>query len=1500
MKGRNWIGAGVILACLLVALPAAAADGRALWAKTYGVATADTGDLLKDNGDGTFFITGNTKSTTGTGQDALLMKVDGSGNILWQKTYGSAGDDYAGIGATPDGGFVVEFFHILTATSPLTLMKLDGNGDITWQKTYGTQTETYSMTQFLPGGGFLLSGSTVSYFPTPQGTVRLMKLDASGNIVWQKNYSSPTMLLQGALANMLDGGGYAIDLTGVDLTSQTTKNLLVKLDANGAITGQRSYTVPSGMVYLFSFPVADGGYLLEGSFNPDPEGEGTTDILLAKTNGAGDITWQRTYGGPKDDSAFLLPVSGGFLLSGGTQSFSAGGNQNALLAKLDASGDVLWAKTYGGTQDDHLGAMADSTGGYLLQGETLSYATVRTTNEDFWAVKVNESGDIQWQRAYGGNNDDVGSLHRLSDGGFLMTGDTKSVGAGDYDIWIWKLDSQGQLGFACPLLHDTTTTATPVTLTVGTGTLVAGTSDVVATNTSYTSGSGAYTHYTPSLSPRDACSGTQSLAAGASANPTSGVAPLVVNFTGSATGGTPAYTFSWTFGDGGNSAQQNPSHTYSNPGSYNATLTVTDAVQATATASVTVTVTGSGCTLTCDAAVPSAGVMNLPVSFTSNSTATGCIGTPVFAWTFGDGQTSSSQNPSHTYTTAGTFSWHLTVTVQGQTCTDGGAITISGGGGICTVDCTATVPQAGYKDTDVAFSASASTSGCGAFPVTFWLWTFGDGSQAVEQNPTHAYAATGTYTWTMTATVLPDGVVCYRYGTIKISQEGDCTLVCEASATPSSGAPPLAVQFAASATATNCAGQIHYLWTFGDQSTPSASQNPSHTYTEAGLYTWTMTAQAGDQVCIKYGTVVVSAGGDLCHLACWASANPDTGGSPLTVNFAVTPASSGSCEGPVRHVWTFGDQTPPSTEQYPNHLYSAEGTYVWNVLVNRGSAICTHTGTVTVYDNACGFRCSASAEPSTGPAPLNVVFEGISVADNCAGSPMYLWAFGDGGASTQPNTEHTYASPGTYLWSYTSSIDGLLCSHTGMVIVAAGGTCSLDCTATVPASGTAGAPVAFAATSLPSNCTGAVTYLWNFGDGQTSASQNPSHIYAQEGTYSWTMTASVNGVTCLRSGTIAISGTPCEVTCNTIVGDGDVGVPVQFQVTYNSDSCAGPTTFLWHFGDGASSAEQNPTHTYASPGLFNWDVTVTADGVTCSRDGQTTISGGGNCVSDNSFPDWKAEYWNNTDLAGTPVLVKNEPGMDISHDWVEESPYPGCVNPDEFSVRWTRDLPFTARAATRFRMGSDDGSRLFVDGSPDLFSGTLWGIHGYEVRDIYLPLTTGTHRVVMEFFEGAIYAHALLQMTPEAAPCSFTCAASATPVDTPAPNSAQFSGSVGSYTCVEEPWYHWQFGDGGFSDEINPVHTFPSPGSYTWSLVVTGELVVCYKTGTVTVGGGGGKPGDCNGDGTVSIGEVQKAINMFLGIQAIDCGVDCNSNGTVSIGEVQKVINAFLGISSTC
>jgi len=299
------------------------------------------------------------------------------------------------------------------------------------------------------------------------------------------------------------------------------------------------------------------------------------------------------------------------------------------------------------------------------------------------------------------------------------------------------------------------------------------------------------------------------------ATPTSGCAPLDVDFTDTSTGSPTSY--SWDFGDGGTSTEPNPSHTYVAPGNYTATLTVTNDCGQDTTIQTGLIVVG-GKPSASFTAEPTAGCAPLEVDFTDTST-----GSPTsYAWDFGDGATSTEPNPSHTYVAPGNYSATLIVTNDCGQDVDTQLISV---GGPPEASFTAT-PTSGCAPIEVDFTDTSTGS------PTAYDWDFGDGATSTEPNPSHTYMAPGNYTATLTVTNDCGQDTTIQTGLIVVGGETSASFT----ATPTSGVAPLLVQF----TDTSTGGPTSRSWDFGDGGS-STSPNPAYTYTSAGTYTVTLT-----------------------------------------------------------------------------------------------------------------------------------------------------------------------------------------------------------------------------------------------------------------------------------------------------------------------------------------------------------------------------------------------------------------------------------------------------------------------------------------------------------------------------------------------------------------------------------------------------------------------------------------------------------------------------------
>ncbi|NQS98453.1 MAG: T9SS type A sorting domain-containing protein [candidate division Zixibacteria bacterium] len=185
----------------------------------------------------------------------------------------------------------------------------------------------------------------------------------------------------------------------------------------------------------------DGGYILAGCTKS--YGAGNYDFYLVKTNAAGDTLWARACGGSTIDWARSVQqtTDGGYILAGYTQSYGAG-SKDFYLVKTNSAGDTLWTRTYGGSGDDQGYSVQQTTdGGYILSGATMSYGA---GSKDCYLIKTDSAGDTLWTRTYGGNHIECArSIQQTTDGGYIVAGYTGSYGAGAYDVYLIKTDSNG-------------------------------------------------------------------------------------------------------------------------------------------------------------------------------------------------------------------------------------------------------------------------------------------------------------------------------------------------------------------------------------------------------------------------------------------------------------------------------------------------------------------------------------------------------------------------------------------------------------------------------------------------------------------------------------------------------------------------------------------------------------------------------------------------------------------------------------------------------------------------------------------------------------------------------------------------------------------------------------------------------------------------------------------------------------------------------------------------
>ena len=673
--------------------------------------------------------------------------------------------------------------------------------------------------------------------------------------------------------------------------------------------------------------------------------------------------------------------------------------------------------------------------------------------------------------------------------------------------------------------------------------------------------------------------------ASAGANQTAGegsAVPFTGTFTDADAGDT--HTFLWDFGDGTTATTQNATHTYAdNPTApataYTATFTITDA--SGASGSDTASITVNNVIPVANGTFPSAGNEGSALTFTSSPTDAGTADTFTYSWSFGDGATSTTQNPAHVYADDGSFTVTLTVTDDdgGASTPDTGTVVVANANPVVT----ATIPATGTENVLLNFTGSFSDAGS-ADTHTF-VWDFGDGTTDTSTlTPTHTYTAPGTFTTTLTVTD-DDGGTGTSGGSVVV---GNAAPVANAGAnqTGNEGSP---ITF--TGTFTDGGTGHTFLWDFGDGTT-ATTQNATHTYADnptapATAYTATFTitdasgASGSDTASITVNNVIPVANGTF----------PSAGNEGSALTFTSSPTDAGTAD-TFTYSWSFGDGAT-STSQNPAHVYADDGSFTVTLTVtdDDGGASTPDTGTVVVAN--ANPVVSAGTAPTGGEnTPLS--FSGSFTDAGSADTHTFVWDFGDGTTDTSTLTPtHTYTAPGTFTTTLTvTDDDGGVGSDSISTVVG-------NVAPVVAIQSTTSTPEGVFASFVGSFTDGGTghTFVWDFGDGATdTTSLTPSHIYADDGTFTITLTVTdPGGLSTSATETQAVTNLNPSVNAG-VAPTGPEATPLSFSGTFTDAGTADTHTFVWDFGDGSTdSTTLTPTHTYSAPGIFTVTLTVTDD-----------------------------------------------------------------------------------------------------------------------------------------------------------------------------------------------------------------------------------------------------------------------------------------------------------------
>jgi len=416
-----------------------------VWDKTFGGTGEDTPGFksIVPTSEGGFILGGSSNSNQGGdksdnskgGTDYWVIKIDGEGNKIWDKTFGGNMDDYLQcVSQTTDNGYLLTGFSISNASDDKSedrkgsydywIVKIDLNGNKVWDKSFGgNRTNDLVSTIPISNGGFLLAGYSNSD----------KSIDKSGESKGKADY------------------------------------WIIKIDSNGNKVWDKSFGGESDDFLYSCIPTSDGGYLLAGysasskSEDKSEDSKGLLDYWIVKIDTNGNKIWDKTLGGNKDEELWTIIATqeGGVLLGGTSESDKSGdksednkGIIDYWIVKIDSIGNKLWDKSFGGSRINRLRAMSTTVKNEILlagySNSSISEDKSENSNgkDDYWIIRIDTDGNKLWDKSYGGNQDDgVIDIFAISADSYILAGSSNSPLGGDKsedskggtDWWIIKI-----------------------------------------------------------------------------------------------------------------------------------------------------------------------------------------------------------------------------------------------------------------------------------------------------------------------------------------------------------------------------------------------------------------------------------------------------------------------------------------------------------------------------------------------------------------------------------------------------------------------------------------------------------------------------------------------------------------------------------------------------------------------------------------------------------------------------------------------------------------------------------------------------------------------------------------------------------------------------------------------------------------------------------------------------------------------------------------------------
>jgi gliding motility-associated-like protein len=871
----------------------------------------------------------------------------------------------------------------------------------------------------------------------------------------------------------------------------------------------------------------------------------------------------------------------------------------------------------------------------------------------------------------------------------------------------------------------------------------------------------------------------------------------------------------WDFGDGGSATTINASHAYVAAGSYQVKMR---ANFGTCIDSITKSITISSKPVTGFTTPGATDACATPATVSFNNTTTGATG---YKWLFGDGDSATVQQPSHSYQRQGYF--HVTlISFNANGCSDTLVKNNFVHIGPAKITGITNLPYAGC----IPFTTGMATLTDGSQTITSWLWDFGDGITSTEASPLHQYTTAGTYT---VSVIIKTSSGCTDTFTLQKAMTLSSRPKADFSAFPLSVCGSRLIQFTdASTDATT------WLWNFGDNTT-STLQHPMHGYKDTGFYTITLIVTNNFCADTLRKTNYVHVDAPIARFAPSLQCS-----QPYVRSFTDRSIAAASWQ------WDFGDgQT--DVVRNPTHTYSAPGSYIVQLIVTNNTCNDTARTTITITDDHPSFTYTPVA-----PYCRQQHIQFTATQYTAAYTSSFNWDYGDGissGFGTNASATHAYAQAGNYIVTLSiRDINGCIITAQQTASFAIFGP-AVAFSNPVGACLKDGGTITFTDQTVPDGKNALTQWRWDFGDGQvTDFTAAPfTHSYTKAGLYLVKLV--VTDASGCRDSLVKSQA----VTIADPVADFSLSDSVRCAantVSFNNASQGLSLSYHWYFGDGQESTQANPAHAYVNQGQYSVALAVTDRlGCTDSIYKQNSLNVSNpvasfnlldtfvNCPPliarpQNTSQYFTAVFWNFDD--GTTSVLPN-----AEHAYTQ-----GGIFQLTLIAKGYGNCADTAR------------KQVIIKGP----SGTIQFTPPFSCNPApvaFKATTKNTQTIIWDFSDGTLLAtkDSLVTHTYNnygryiprlILTDSFNCRVSVTSRDTlvvadviAGLKATQQTGCDSSLIAFSDSsqvyndriaQYNWNFGDNSnTSNTVNPMHTYKVNGTYQVSLTVTTEKG-CTKT----------------------------------------------------------------------